>query len=459
VRGQILQCLVGGGAVEFPTVAANRELDQKRCAHVLRRTSFGPFPGQIEEALQRHTSVGSLVEEQLERSTPFEPRIVWQDFVDGELRLVDAGPVGIEGPEPDLSHYHVFRAWWVRRMMQDEAALHDKMMWIWHGIFATSSEKTGSANPNWQQMRTLHLHALGNFRDLATAITTSAAMIVFLDGNNSNVTVAVNENHGRELMELHMLGLDHFDQADVVAASRALAGWEVTNDNEVLFHPERALTEGGTLLGVDGVKDVDDVVDAILRHPGCAPYVVSRLWDSLIGTSRDGEVIERWASEFRRSGYEIAPLIRTMCLSDQFLESANARARTPIEWYCGVVRAAGDDDRLDYIGHLIELGQAPYMPPNVSGWPGSNAWMTATQARARLRVLSTLKFTAASEVGGSADPVEAVIERCSLHGAGEATTTALRTLQERLVNEGADPTLTGSALMSAVFMSPEYALA
>lgn len=461
-------------AFHAAVVPLGRMIEAGMAAHILGRTGFGPYPGQVAEACETATDAAELVERRVEGTLPFEPRMtqaepwVWSDEPPPQT-LVDKGPVTIDGPDPDdplAFDQDIVRNWWVNRMLLDEAGLHEKMMWTWHGIFTTSTDKARGLNPLFQQLRVLHRHSLGNFRDLAHEMQVSGAMLMYLDGEGSTIQGPPNENHARELMELFMLGLGTFTQRDVVAVSKVLAGWRPdsgtspTPDYIVTFFPDSAATEPQTVLGRRGVRDVDDLIEVLLDHEACAPFVVGRLWDSLIGGPRDEGVIARWASSFRSSGYEIAPLVRQMLLSDTFARSARSRPRSAIEWYCASLRALGVRLPAVVARDLFRLGQCPYLPPSPAGWPHGDVWLSPGQSAARMRQVARFEVQVDQSLLDAPDLVAACLDRCSVVAVGGPTRDALGRLDAALAAIPEVPRADRcAAVLRAVLSSPEFSLA
>ena len=443
-------------------LGASAAVDQRLIdfAHVLRRTTFGPFPGQTERAVDAHHDVPAFIEAQLAAAP-----LAFVPFVEGtDLPLHGLIDIDAWQPEGDVRLFHQYNNWWLNRMRSDEAGLHEKMSWFWHTHFTTSSYKVADNNLGWRQLRTLHQHALGNFGELAKAIAVDGAMLVYLDGDGSK-GAAPNENFARELMELFTLGIGHYSESDVRAAARALAGWTVNFDRSVVpsnraveFVPAMAYGGAVSFLGKTARMGPDAVIDVILEQPACAPFIVTKLWRFLIGGPPDQQMVTAWATSFRASGYEIKPLVSAMLRSRQFGASHRTRARTPIEWYCSVIRAA--EMPIRHTAGLEELGQLPYLPPSVAGWPADDAWLSATQAHARERFLTDQQFLAVRELNSQPDLAAAVINRCALYDLTDSTRTALTTLAARLQADPSVPrSVRSTAVLACAFMSPEFALA
>ena len=115
---------------------------------------------------------------------------------------------------------------WLQQMQSSPRLIEERLVWFWHDHFATSVAKVRIPYLMWQQHLLLRKHATGNFAELLHAVSKDPAMLWFLDGV-SNTARAVNENFGREVMELFTIGRGNYTEQDVVEASRAFTGWAV----------------------------------------------------------------------------------------------------------------------------------------------------------------------------------------------------------------------------------------
>ncbi|MDE3077842.1 MAG: DUF1800 family protein, partial [Chloroflexota bacterium] len=181
-------------------MAANAEI-MRKVGHLLRRAGFGATADEIDA----HASKGL-------------------DVTVDELLSFDAKPdqLGstlqkLQGDIIDFHNLEDVQSWWVYRMLNTSRPLEEKMTLFWHGHFATAIYKVRSAAMMHQQNETQRKHALGNFRDLVTAMAQDPAMLIWLDGN-TNRKGAPNENFGRELMELFTMGVGNYSEDDVHAA-------------------------------------------------------------------------------------------------------------------------------------------------------------------------------------------------------------------------------------------------
>jgi uncharacterized protein (DUF1800 family) len=142
--------------------------------------------------------------------------------------------------------------------------LREKLTLFWHGHFATSIRKVASLVHMLRQNETFRRHALGEFAALLTDMVSDPAMLIWLDGV-TNRRGAVNENFGREFLELFTLGVGRYTEADVLAAARSFTGWiDVTARHEggPAFRHDPARFDDGekTFLGRRGRWGAGDIV-------------------------------------------------------------------------------------------------------------------------------------------------------------------------------------------------------
>lgn len=300
--------------------------------------------------------------------------------------------------------------WWLERMVVAREPWREKITFLWHDHFATSLTKVPLPELMWIQHSTIQRLGSGRFDDLVHALSRDGAMLLWLDGHQSRVG-APNENYARELMELFTLGHtapgagthpDHsaapYTELDVAEVARALTGWQIDRGTgEGVFRPTRHDAGSKTILGSTGRFGLDDVVRLTTSNAACAPHVVSRLWSRLgAPAGPDDPVVTELAGPFAKD-LDTAGLLRRMFLHDAFRsrETKAALVKTPVEWVVGTLRALRlslpeGAERL-----LVTLGQVPFAPPDVSGWPSNRAWLSTASAQARL--------AAASAVSGLAD--------------------------------------------------------
>jgi uncharacterized protein (DUF1800 family) len=396
-------------------------------AHLLRRVTFGPAPGQVEAL----APVG------------------YQGAVEAVLQAPerDVTPPKL-GTTDDSS---TLAQWWLAQMADPAAGLHEKLTWFWHGHFTSSIEKIDNGPLMWRQHLLLRRHALGSFRELVREITIDGAMLLWLDGSGSSGD-APNENCARELMELFTMGRGSgYTEADVRAGAKALTGWTVDDNGAVSFDPSAAYPGSVTFLGRSGHLDAAAVADAVCDHPACAPWVTQQLFRFLVGINPTPSLRSSLAAGFRDSGLQLRPLVEQILRSAEFAASRWSRPRFPVEWMTAARLTLGT--RPDDNDALYLLGQVPFAPPNVAGWPPGFRWIGVGPALVKASLATT--WAADSELLTEDDPVGAALDRASLYDATSQTKNTLLAAA-RSTNDGRERS---SLLLALAVCAPEFSLA
>jgi uncharacterized protein (DUF1800 family) len=366
-------------------------------ARMLRRAGFGVTGPEVDAAVTRD----------------------WPSYVDAMLGAnPDADPGAIATPIPSLAEPHavgrgatsaarkqynqqlseqrnVLSSWWLRRMIAVGAPAHEKLTLLWHNHFATSAQKVRVAAHMAAQNQKLRTLSLGDFRTLAYAMLTDAAMLRWLDGQ-SNTAKAPNENLAREFMELFALGHGNgYTEDDVRAGARALTGWVIDPDGQTSLTPKRHDASAKTLFGISRNFDAAGFCDTVLAQPKSAEYVAGRLWQQLASDEPPSpQVLDRLVSAYG-PGRNLRALTHGILTDDEFTGSRAAVVNTPIEWLVSVMRALRvpiDEPEVLKMADatLKALGQRPFYPPSVGGWPHGQVWLSTASAGARLRAASRL---------------------------------------------------------------------
>ncbi len=409
-------------------------------AHVLRRLTYGPQPGQVDELVVAGRTPTDVIEEELARpDLPVDPPYV--------------GDVGAGEPPP--SAYDNLPNWWTRRILEPECGLIDKMAWFWHGHLTSSLDKAGNPASLWQQhAEIIRPNALGNFREMVRAVTLNPAMLRYLDGNHSQGEDP-NENYSRELMELFTLGVGNYSEPDVKAGARALAGWYVEDDGDLSFNDAAAYHGNVEFLGRTITCGSEStylaVVDAACDHEACAPHIAAKLHRYLCGTNPSGSRRAQLAGIFRDSGLQIAPVVAEIVRDPSFLADEHRlnRPRFPVEWFAAAVNLFGVQPEWAV---LHELGQAPFYPPNPAGWPISDKWLATGPATLRMAYAIDWATSGAASVQHP-DPEDAL----AYAGVYEVTDSTRLALLEAVAPVPDDQTR-ALLLLTLIVNSPEYGL-
>ena len=133
------------------------------------------------------------------------------------------------------------------------------------------------------------------------------------------------------------------------------------------------------------------MLTAILEKPQVSTLIVGKLWREFVSLRPDAGEVERLATVFREARYEIRPLMRAMFMSPAFRDQNNygALIKSPIELVVGTIRLLGlpVPEKTRLARALQAIGQVPFDPPNVKGWPGGEAWITTNTLLMRQQIL------------------------------------------------------------------------
>ncbi len=366
-------------------------------AHLLRRAAFGA----TAEELDRYMELG------------------YEETVEALLSPQSS----YEMPDDLIRRYHVEQsdlrsgagagANWVFRMVNEhpDALLREKMCLLWHRVFATAAHKLIQARVVMNQIEMFRQYGTGSFRDLLLQLSKDPAMLMWLD-NQDNHRDSINENYGREILELFSMGVGNYTEEDIKECSRAFTGWRVVNPDymSIKMRNNTARPYGyiawqfeyddddhdhgdKQFLGELGDFNGEEVVDIICRQPATARFIARHLYHFFVADElpvpqwphfepKDPEAIEIMAQAYFDSGYDISAMLRAIFNSDIFKSEASrfARIKSPAEMVVGTMRLAGPVDlpSLDTYaaaGACGAMGQGLLSPPSVEGWQGGSEWI------------------------------------------------------------------------------------
>jgi uncharacterized protein (DUF1800 family) len=424
-------------------------------AQVLRRAGFGVSGPQVDTVVAQN----------------------WPTYVATALGSdPDADPGAVATPMPALTllrapgkgatadarkqHNHRLNeqmtelsGWWLRRMVVVQQPVHEKLTLLWHNHFATSAQKVRIPAYIAAQNQKLRTLSLGDFHTLAYAMLTDAAMLRWLDGQ-ANTAKAANENLAREFMELFALGHgDGYTENDVRAGARALTGWVVKPTGQTSMVRKRHDRSDKTLFGVTRDFDAGGFCDTVLAQPKSAGYIAGRLWQQLASDDPpSSQTLDRLVTAYgpRR---DLRALTQAIFTDQEFTGSRAAIVNTPVEWLVGVIRTlqvpVDTPKRLKMVDSTLKtLGQRPFYPPSVGGWPGGRVWLSTASAGARLRAATNLARAgdlSSIEDTAAADRIDAVGYLIGVGAWSDRTAAALEPLVRR-----------PAQLVAAAVNTPEY---
>ena len=248
------------------------------------------------------------------------------------------------------------------------------------------------------------------------------AMVFWLD-NKDNHKDAVNENYGRELLELFSMGVGNYTEDDVRQASRAFTGWTMRNAS---LHSARVAQDSvepyarldwqfeyqdddhddgqKTFLGQTGAFNGEDIIDIICRQPATARFIARHLYNFFVADEpqvpawqtvppRDPEAINALADAFMKYDYDIRSVLRVLFNSDFFKNADFAKVKSPTEFVVGAARVSGSHRFPEVADVLLapeagDMGQQLLDPPSVEGWHTGAEWINTGSLVSRVNFAS-----------------------------------------------------------------------
>lgn len=296
------------------------------------------------------------------------------------------------------------RLWWLNRMRYTSAPLQEKATLFWHGHFATSFEKVRDPYLMWQQNETLRQYALGKFPDLLKAMSRDPAMIRWLDLGSSRKDHP-NENFAREVMELFSLGEGHYSEKDIQESARAFTGYRINQETGEFRMTMRDFDPTPkTFMGKTGPLSGDEIIDVIVSQPQCARFIGRKLWLFFVAENPSNEIIDTVSALLLSNGYDIGATLGVIFRSAAFYAAQviHHQIKSPVQWMIQTTKMLEiplPDARV-LENSLAALGQVVFAPPNVKGWDGGRAWISASSLLYRYNLAAYLLSGKAKVLGG-----------------------------------------------------------
>jgi uncharacterized protein (DUF1800 family) len=267
--------------------------------------------------------------------------------------------------------------------------------------------------PEWAEMidSAIRPHVAGRFTDMLTAAVLHPAMIRYLDQDSSvgpgsrmgrNRGLGLNENLGRELLELHTLGIDApYTQADVRAVALLLTGHTVDR-GEPVFETRRAEPGIQTVLGrrygglIRRPTDVPELLADLAARPETARHLAAKLAAHVVADDPPAALVADLAEEWRDSGGDLARVSAALSTHPVALAAPPAKIRSPFEFLVAALRALGVTGaevmawpdlalRRLLLNPMTAMGQNWMGAASPAGWPDTAAgWLTAPALAARI---------------------------------------------------------------------------
>ena len=377
-------------------------------AHLMRRAGFGASPDEVSDLtkLSYHQIVQQLV---------FPEKSTW--LGEHMVRRFDNEASGMINPQGSARR-------WLYRMITSDTPLIEKMPLFWHGIFATGVPKVINGRVLSDQIDMFRQNGMGRFDDLLLALAQDPAMIVWLD-NQENNKDTINENWGRELLELFSMGVGNYTENDIKECARAFTGWSIGNTEYMMARSRRdsdwpygriayhfqykpADHDQGekTFLGETGNFNGEDIIRLICQQESTARFISRHLYHFFVKDEppipswkeippNDESAIEILVRSYFDNDHNISQMLVDIFNSDFFKSQSIRfqRVKSPTEFVVSLLRITGECDvpnrmmfsRQQQVGLM---GQILNNPPSVEGWHEGAEWINTGTLVERINFVS-----------------------------------------------------------------------
>jgi uncharacterized protein (DUF1800 family) len=424
--------------------------DDTAIKHVVDRVSFGARPGDVERV--KALGIEQYIDDQLHPERLADPGIdarlaelttlrmssreIAEQFEIPQIKARQAARgnanAGDAKPDPEmqrranvvmleLGEQKILRAVYSSRQLQE--VLVD----FWFNHFNVDARKGADRFMLTEYERdVIRPRVLGKFRDLLEATAKSPAMLFYLDNwmsvdpngphvevpparivrgpfgspiivqpparmprQGANAPKGLNENYGRELMELHTLGVDGgYTQQDVTEVARAFTGWTIDRPRQggsFTFDPRRhdngqKIVLGHVIKAGGGQHDGEEVLNFLSKHPSTARFIATKLVRRFVSDTPPPALVDRVAARFRETDGDLREVTRTLLTSPEFFSADmyHAKVKTPFEFVVSAVRATDAEvrDARLLVRQVADLGEPLYQCQPPTGYKDTaDAWV------------------------------------------------------------------------------------
>ena len=374
--------------------AAPLALSSDPVLHALRRLTYGPYPGLI--ATVRGTGINPWLESQL------QPAKIADANVDAIIKaafprmLLSSAQIRVRYKDKGWQALQELKGTTIVRAIWSERQLQEVVHGFWSDHFYTYPIDGASFWGKFDEDKRLRANAFTSFGRLLNLSASSPAMLAYLNNDKSSED-NINENYGRELLELHTLGLaGGYTESDVRNAALAMTGW-TSDDKTLAFKYDPKMHYNGALkvLGwkhpnidgtAGGIETGQSLLDYLAAHPATARHISTKLCRRLVADSPPAALIASTTKVFLASKGSVPELLRHIVASREFAASAGRKVRRPFDMVTASIRATGGRYRtsqgkqggFDLLWPLSEMGHSPFGWIDPNGYPDTaESWLSS----------------------------------------------------------------------------------
>lgn len=269
------------------------------------------------------------------------------------------------------------KSWWLQRMNESEFPLHEKMNLFWSNHFVSTYQQVKIPYYIFEHYSIIHKHAFGNYKTLVKEMMYSNAMLMYLS-NNQNRKGNINENLGRELLELFTLGEGHYTESDIKNTARALAGLTI-GDGKGQYRKFITDTGSKTVFGKTGNFKIDEVVDIIFEQKSTPYFITEKILKWFIYDNPSQKLIQLYGDQLKSLNFEIEPFLKYVFAKEFEKDTAGSQIKNPLVFtlqLCDSLKV--EQPNYKFLAFVLKnQGMDIFDQPNVKGWDGGKSWLSS----------------------------------------------------------------------------------
>lgn len=304
----------------------------------------------------------------------------------------------------------------ILRAVYSDQQLEEVLVDFWYNHFNVYLDKGADRELVTAYERdAIRPHVLGKFQDLLVATAQSPAMLFYLDNwqssgpdaparGGSKQKSGLNENYGRELLELHTLGVDGgYTQQDVTEVARCFTGWTLRQPRlgsgfvfNARMHDKGEKYVLGKTIAPGGMDEGLQVLALVAHHPSTAHFIATKLATRFVADDPPASIVSKMEKTFLATDGDLREVMRTMLGAPEFWEAGrlNGKLKSPLEFLVSALRASGDEVRnppsLNNV--MNQMGEPLYRKAEPTGYSNRGAdWMNSSSLLARMNFATSLK--------------------------------------------------------------------
>jgi uncharacterized protein (DUF1800 family) len=265
----------------------------------------------------------------------------------------------------------------LQRAYESEYPLKENIALFWHNHFVSTARAVKSAKFIFDHYSTIHKYGTANYKDLVKNMVSTNAMIKYLN-NDQNRKGKINENLGRELLELFTLGEGNYTEKDIKNVARALAGLSIGKDGGV-YRPKFTDNDIKEILGEKGNFKVDDVIDIIFKQKAVATFITRKILKWFIYDTPPENLVDKYADYLRKQNFELKPFFIYLFQNEEKLSQGGSMMKSPIKFAYQVLHNLNleQPNYMILARFLKGQGMDVYEQVNVEGWQGGKDWLSS----------------------------------------------------------------------------------